>query len=118
MKKDICAQFLCKDCEDFGRCQYYHSRKEDSYICKYFHLSDKLDKIRAEIEKEIVPRNSDQYDYQTTWQNLGLRIALKVIDKYKAESEGKEGSNELCIFRYSRLGAGRKNRKGNGCILV
>lgn len=50
---------------------------------------DVLARIRAEIEKEIVPKNSDQYDYETKWQNLGLRIALKVIDKHKAE-EGKK----------------------------
>lgn len=46
-----------------------------------------LDKIRAEIEQEIIPRNSDQYDHEAMWQNLGLRMALKVIGKYKAESE-------------------------------
>ena len=46
-----------------------------------------LDKIRAEIEQEIIPRNSDQYDHDAMWQNLGLRMALKVIDKYKAETE-------------------------------
>lgn len=48
-----------------------------------------LDKIRAEIEKEIIPRNSDQYDHEAMWQNCGLRMALKAIDKYKAESEDK-----------------------------
>ena len=51
---------------------------------------DVLDKIRAEIEKEIIPENSDQYDYEAKWQNLGLRMALSVIDWYKAESEDKE----------------------------
>ena len=49
-----------------------------------------LDKIRDEIKQEIIPRNSDQYDHETMWQNMGLRIALKVIDKYKAENEKKE----------------------------
>lgn len=45
-----------------------------------------LDKIRADIEKEIVPRNSDQYNpYEVMWQNMGLRKALKVIDKYRKE---------------------------------
>lgn len=39
MNKDIDAQFLCKDCERYNLCQYYERRKEDSYICKYFHLS-------------------------------------------------------------------------------
>lgn len=48
-----------------------------------------LDKIREEIEQEIIPRNSDQYDHEAMWQNLGLRMALKVIDKHKAESEDK-----------------------------
>ena len=41
MKKDIDCQFLCKDCERYGLCNYYHGRKEKSYICKYFHLSNK-----------------------------------------------------------------------------
>ena len=48
-----------------------------------------IDEIRAEIEQEIIPRNSDQYDLEVIWQNMGLRMALKVIDKYKAESEGE-----------------------------
>lgn len=38
MSKDMDAQFLCKDCARFNLCQYYDRRKEDSYICKYFHL--------------------------------------------------------------------------------
>ena len=46
-----------------------------------------LDKLKAEIEQEIIPRNSDQYDHEAMWQNCGLRIALKVIDKYRTESE-------------------------------
>ena len=48
---------------------------------------EELDKIRDEIEQEIIPRNSDQYDHEAMWQNMGLRMALKVIDKYKAETE-------------------------------
>lgn len=54
-------------------------------------INEMLDKIRADIEKEIVPRNSDQYDYEAKWQNLGLRMALKVIDKYKAEGSEERG---------------------------
>lgn len=46
-----------------------------------------IDKIRAEVEQEIIPRNSDQYDHEAMWQNMGLRMALKVIDKYKAKTE-------------------------------
>lgn len=48
-----------------------------------------LDKVIADIKREIIPRNSDQYDHEAMWQNMGLRMALKVIDKYKAESEDK-----------------------------
>lgn len=40
MKKDIDAQFLCKDCARYDLCKYYHNRKEDSYICKYFHINE------------------------------------------------------------------------------
>ena len=40
MNKDIDAQFLCKNCARYNLCQYYHGRKEDSYICKYFHLTE------------------------------------------------------------------------------
>ena len=49
-------------------------------------VGEVLDKIGLEIAKEIVPRDSDQYDYEARWQNMGLRMALKVIYKYKAES--------------------------------
>ena len=37
MDKDIDVQFLCKDCARYNLCEYYHRRKKDSYICKYFH---------------------------------------------------------------------------------
>ena len=66
--------FINKPCVSSGVCE--HDKQKV------------LDKIRAEIEKEIIPRNSDQYDHEAMWQNLGLRMALKVINKYKAESEG------------------------------
>lgn len=39
MKNDIDAQFLCKDCDRYSQCRYYHNRKEDSYICKYFEFN-------------------------------------------------------------------------------
>lgn len=56
--------------------------KEQNYMRGYRDgKSDVLDKISAEIKQEIIPRNSDQYDYEAKWQNMGLRMALKVIDK-------------------------------------
>ena len=77
MKKDIDCQFLCKDCERYGLCNYYHGRKEKSYICKYFHLSNKLatlDKIRTEIENKAL--NSTKY------VACGLYDAIEIIDKH------------------------------------
>lgn len=52
--------------------------------CAYDCGKSIIDKIIVEIGQEIVPRNSDQYDYEAMWQNMGLRMALKVIGKYKA----------------------------------
>ena len=40
MNNDMDAQFLCKDCTRFNQCKYYDRRKGDSYICKYFHLTE------------------------------------------------------------------------------
>ena len=48
--------------------------------------TDVLDKIKAEIERErSFQRAIDEYDVAT-----GLRKALEILDKYKAESEDKE----------------------------
>ena len=44
-----------------------------------------LDKIRAEIEKCYCTVTND-YDHG---RNYGLYMATQIIDKYKAESEGK-----------------------------
>lgn len=79
MKKDIDSQFLCKDCERYNLCQYYDRRKEDSYICKYFHLPNVLDKIRAEIESIELLAEYTRGDIK--------RKALEIIDKYMPESE-------------------------------
>ena len=53
------------------------------YSCKEGQREYLLDKIRAEIERErSFQRVIDEYDIAT-----GLRKALEIIDKYKAESE-------------------------------
>jgi hypothetical protein len=60
-----------------------------------------LDNIRAKIEQEIVPRESLLYDREAVWQNSGLRKALEVIDKYKAESEsGMKDLSDVLIVSY------------------
>lgn len=43
---------------------------------------DALDKIRAEIEEQIIPRSS--------YTDKQKRQVLEIIDKYKAESEDEE----------------------------
>ena len=54
---------------------------------------DVLDKIRAEIE-HVIDNTYDSTDYDKSLYNGaykdGLYEALDIIDKYKAESEGKE----------------------------
>lgn len=42
MDKDIDVQFLCKDCSRYNLCEYYHKRKKNSSICKYFHLDEQI----------------------------------------------------------------------------
>lgn len=51
---------------------------------------DVLDKIRAEIERErSFQRAIDEYDIAT-----GLRKALEILDKYKAEFEPQESEDK------------------------
>ena len=70
----------CKDgkMSDFNQALIKHKSsfsqaEEDSKV---------LDKIRAEIEKEV-----DTSNRLYGISEIGLRKALKIIDKYKAESE-------------------------------
>lgn len=55
MKNDKDAQFLCKDCAGFGQCEYYDRRKEDSYICKYFRLTDTYGMTNGDVLKILFP---------------------------------------------------------------
>lgn len=70
-----------------SKCRYDLSEDCNNTDC----LNCVFDKIKAEIKQEIIPRNSDRYDHEVMWQNMGLRMALKVIDKYKAEVEPNGG---------------------------
>ena len=58
--------------------------KEQNYMRGYEDgKSDVLDKIRAEIEQGYC-KVEDDYD---RGRNMGLYIAMQIIDHYKAESE-------------------------------
>lgn len=52
MNNDMDAQFLCKDCARFNLCKYYDRRKENSYICKYFHLTETYGMTKEEAKEE------------------------------------------------------------------
>ena len=52
--------------------------------------TDVLDKIRTEIEE--IARDYDKY--ADNRRKYGLWIALDIIDKYKAESDGEVGESE------------------------
>ena len=54
-----------------------------SEVIKALEQEPILDKIRAEIEQEY--KNEFEHPY-----GQGLRRAIEIIDKYKAESEGEE----------------------------
>lgn len=55
MKNDMDAQFLCKDCAGFGQCEYYDRRKGDSYICKYFRLTETYAVTNGDVLKVLYP---------------------------------------------------------------
>ena len=55
MKKDKDAQFLCKDCSRFNLCKYYSRREENSYICKYFHLTETYEMTNGDVMKALFP---------------------------------------------------------------
>ena len=71
--------------------------KECDRLCKALDNEGVLDKIRAEIE-HIIDYTYDSTDYDKSLYNGaykdGLYEALDIIDKYRAESEGKEEKNE------------------------
>ena len=70
-------------------------KEDNKSLCEYDqgHLDgiDVLDKIRAEIEQGYC-EVEDDYD---RGRNMGLYIAMQIIDHYKAESEDKGLINGL-----------------------
>lgn len=59
MEENKNVQFLCKDCENYNKCEYYYGRFKSSYICKYFHLPDKLpsDTTKTKITMQAALNN-------------------------------------------------------------
>jgi len=106
MNKDIDAQFLCKNCARYNLCQYYHGRKEDSYICKYFHLTEtNRQEPRWIPASERLPGEEGYYLVTTdgtyndtidiahytkgSWHKASrIKAWMPLPEPYKAESEG------------------------------
>ena len=66
--------------------------KEQNYLRGYKDgKCDVLDKIRAEIADLA---DADAYGNYQLGLNIGLMKAALIIDKYKAESEGKENNED------------------------
>ena len=67
--------------------------------------TDVVDKIRAEIEQYI---DKEKLNFGGQFDR-GLNLALKIIDKYKAESQGhwifKDADDQACsIYTYNKCG--------------
>lgn len=72
MNNDMDAQFLCKDCARFNLCKYYDRRKEDSYICKYFHLTETYRMTNGEVIQALFPNldNANDPGYFSKVRNM------------------------------------------------
>ena len=92
MDKDMDAQFLCKDCARFNLCEYYNRRKGDSYICKYFHLSETYGMTNGDVIQTLFPNISvyehgstysvnNEYNFNATWWNAPYQKGGEENDK-------------------------------------
>ena len=91
MTNDIDAQFLCKDCERYNLCLYYHGRKETSYICKFFHTKHKsghwVDGLIAKVLEEVDGGTDDNYIRYT---DICDRVTKSIRDYCEANMESEE----------------------------
>ena len=93
MDKDIDVQFLCKDCARYNLCEYYHRRKKDSYICKYFHYETVTE--FADRRRECGAKYGKSKEHR--W--------IPVSKKMPEENKSVMASTELGVFpeaRYSK----------------
>lgn len=78
MEKDMDAQFLCKDCARFNQCEYYDRRKEDSYICKYFHLTETYGMTNGEVIQAVFPNATVEYLEYSNYIHIADGIGFKI----------------------------------------
>ena len=73
---------MTEPCEEVKRVEQLYEEVIDYMEKRY---KDALDKIRAEIEEELV---HDDWDFgQEIYYNSAINDVLQIIDKYMAESE-------------------------------
>lgn len=89
MNKDMDAQFLCKDCARYNLCKYYDRRKEDSYICKYFHLSENQNKCGDLISRQAVENITWEEPSYTDPLNVLTEVREKVRALPSVENKGE-----------------------------
>ena len=85
MKVD--EQFKCKDCDNYNLCNYYHNRRETSFICKEFQnqwsFIKELERLQEEIQNLI--DFNESYDGHTD-----LYQADELIKKRISELKGDQ----------------------------
>lgn len=88
MKVD--EQFKCKDCDNYNLCNYYHNRRETSFICKEFQnqwgFIEELEKIKADIED--YSRYTAGNDLVVDWENIE-----EVFNEHLSELKGESDAN-------------------------
>jgi hypothetical protein len=84
-------QFLCQDCENYNRCNYYYGRFKSSYICKYFHLPKERKTVNSEQLKQAIELlknvRRELIDYNGV--NNAIAEALYIVIEI-AENKGNE----------------------------
>ena len=88
-EKSYMGETNCTDCKYYGT-ETCKSRESHRMAIKALEKEPILDKIRAEIEALIEWHDCPiEYDNgNDAWYREACNQALKIIDKYKAESEG------------------------------
>lgn len=86
MEKNKNVQFLCKDCAKYNLCEYYHNRKEDSFICNYFHLPSVTTKSKITMQAAL----NNLYIVKAVFKNIkadpelidSLNIAINSLEAW------------------------------------
>ena len=78
----------CKDCDNYGNCQYYENRRETSQICKEF---DNHWKFIEELENllQVMIKRTKQVGHTDGWY-MGSGTMINIVERRIAELKGEE----------------------------